>query len=50
MRALNPSTAGIGGINGSELHDMRIPGSTHGLGPFASVHEFYTFLSHGTEY
>ncbi|CRG83321.1 hypothetical protein PISL3812_00672 [Talaromyces islandicus] len=50
MRALDLPTAGVGGINGSKLHNVRIPGGIQGFGPFASVHEFHTFLSHGTEY
>lgn len=50
MRALNPPTVGIGGINGSKLYDPRIPGGVQGFGPFASVHDFHTFLSHSIDY
>lgn len=50
MRALNPPTSGVSGINGSKLYDMRISGGVHGFGPFASVHDFHSFLSHSTKY
>ena len=50
MRALQPpSGMSIAGVDGTSLHDFRLPNTFDHIGPFKNVRDFHRYLRRGLE-
>lgn len=48
MRSISPSQGqGIANVDGGQLFDCRLPGSSSRFGPFSCIAEFHSYLRHG---